>query len=250
MIGKDILFALAIILSVMMSSCMGDGENMVNFHRVGVVRDRPMRSIYTTDDKGNIFKISSSDFEKREDLKDGYCCQVDFKTNFMDEIGDGVYKADIFKYDSVAVWPLHAALTDTSSVINDERIISLDFDKSLYLDGYLFMQARHSIHQTDQKDIFNLSYNPAHGAWVADDGSRVYDLYLRISQEGGTGDSTNWISTTAFDIADFVRDVKSKESAAGVDEINLRVNYPSGFNADTTACVWSATDIFTLRFSN
>lgn len=60
---------------------MGDGSNSINYHRVGVIRENPMRCIYTADDQGNIFIVSSSEFENRTDLKDGDCCVVDFKTN-------------------------------------------------------------------------------------------------------------------------------------------------------------------------
>ena len=63
---------------------MGDGSNSINYHRVGVIRENPMRCIYTADDQGEIFIVSSSEFENRTDLKDGDCCVVDFKTNFSD----------------------------------------------------------------------------------------------------------------------------------------------------------------------
>ena len=53
-----------------MTSCMGDGSNSINYHRVGVIRENPMRCIYTADDQGNIFIVSSSEFENRTDLKD------------------------------------------------------------------------------------------------------------------------------------------------------------------------------------
>ena len=32
--------------------------------------------------------------------------------------------------------------------------------------------------------------------------------------------------------------------------INFKINYAERYNADTTACVWGATDVFTLRFTN
>ena len=67
---------------------MGDGSNSINYHRVGVIRENPMRCIYTADDQGNIFIVSSSEFENRTDLKEGDCCVVDFKTNFSEELGN------------------------------------------------------------------------------------------------------------------------------------------------------------------
>ena len=132
---------------------MGDGSNSINYHRVGVIRENPMRCIYTADDQGEIFIVSSSEFENRTDLKDGDCCVVDFKTNFSEELGNGVYNAEIYKYDSVAVWPLHETLTDTTVVLDKERLVTLDFKKSIYLEGRFFLQTQHVNHQVDQKDI-------------------------------------------------------------------------------------------------
>ena len=149
---------------------MGDGSNSINYHRVGVIRENPMRCIYTADDQGEIFIVSSSEFENRTDLKDGDCCVVDFKTNFSEELGNGVYNAEIYKYDSVAVWPLHETLTDTTVVLDKERLVTLDFKKSIYLEGRFFLQTQHVNHQVDQKDIFNLSYTPDQEVEKDDDG--------------------------------------------------------------------------------
>ena len=223
---------------------MGDGSNSINYHRVGVIRENPMRCIYTADDQGNIFIVSSSD------LKDGDCCVVDFKTNFSEELGNGVYNAEIYKYDSVAVWPLHETLTDTTVVLDKERLVTLDFKKSIYLEGRFFLQTQHVNHQVDQKDIFNLSYNPDQEVEEDSTGQRVYNLYLRVTQEGGTGDSTKWINTTAFTIDKFLDQAKAIESSEGQNVINFKINYAERYNADTTACVWGATDVFTLRFTN
>ena len=176
---------------------MGDGSNSINYHRVGVIRENPMRCIYTADDQGEIFIVSSSEFENRTDLKDGDCCVVDFKTNFSEELGNGVYNAEIYKYDSVAVWPLHETLTDTTVVLDKERF---------------FLQTQHVNHQVDQKDIFNLSYNPDQEVEEDSTGQRVYNLYLRVTQEGGTGDSTKWVNTTAFTIDKFLDQAKAIES--------------------------------------
>ena len=175
---------------------------------------------------------------------------VDFKTNFSEELGNGVYNAEIYKYDSVAVWPLHETLTDTTVVLDKERLVTLDFKKSIYLEGRFFLQTQHVNHQVDQKDIFNLSYNPDQEVEKDDDGQRIYNLYLRVTQEGGTGDSTKWINTTAFTIDKFLDQAKAIESREGQNEINFKINYAERYNADTTACVWGATDVFTLRFTN
>ena len=115
---------------------------------------------------------------------------------------------------------------------------------------FFFLQTQHVNHQVDQKDIFNLSYNPDQEVEKDDDGQRIYNLYLRVTQEGGTGDSTKWINTTAFTIDKFLDQAKAIESSEGQNVINFKINYAERYNADTTACVWGATDVFTLRFTN
>lgn len=248
--GNRILYGLFLSVFIWLTSCMGDGSNSINYHRVGVIKESPLRCIYTADDKGNVFIVSSSDFENRTDVKDGDCCVVDFKTNFSDELGNGVYNAEIYKYDSVAVWPLRETLTDTASVLDKERLVTLDFDKSIYLEGRFFLQTQHVNHQADQKDIFDLSYDPMQKVEEDEEGQRIYNLYLRVTQEGGTGDSIRWINTSAFTIDKFLEGAKESESDMGLNYINFKINYPERFNADTTACVWGSTDIFTLRFTN
>ena len=71
-----------------------------------------------------------------------------------------------------------------------------------------------------------------------------------MTWEPGTGDSTSWVSTTAFTIDSFLEHTRAIESGKGKDRVNFRINYADSFNADTTACVWAATDVFTLRFTN
>lgn len=247
---KRVICGLLASIGALMTACMGDGSNSINYHRVGVIRENPMRCIYTTDDKGNIYVVSSADFEQRTELKDGDCCEVDFKTNFKDELASGVYDADIFNYDSVAVWPMRQTLTDTSKTLVKERVVSLNIAKSIYLEGRFFLQTQHAIHQADQKDIFDLSYNPEQKVEVDEDGNRIYNLYLRVSQEGGTGDSISWIKTTAFTIDDFLDKAKAAESAEGKNTVNIKINYVTGFNEDSTACEWGATEMFTLRVTN
>lgn len=77
-----------------------------------------------------------------------------------------------------------------------------------------------------------------------DDGQRIYNLYLRVTQEGGTGDSTKWINTTAFTIDKFLDQAKAIESREGQNEINFKINYAERYNADTTACVWGASPTY------
>lgn len=231
-----------------LTSCMGDGSGMINYYRVGVVRETPSKCIYTANESGQIFRIASPDFEARTDVKDGDCCAVWFRTNFSEQLGDGVYNAEISRYDSVPVWPIAETLTDTSKLWGAERIVSVDLSNGIYLEGRFFMQAKHTNHQVDQVDLFDLSYDASSDAVTDSTGRRIYEFYLRVAQEGGTGDSSTWTTTNAFVIEPFLSEAKQRESALGLDSIHFRINYPSRFNADTTGVIWSRTNLFSLGF--
>ena len=41
---------------------MGDPAGTIHYHRLGVVKEQPIRCIQTMDDQGNLFLVSSADF--------------------------------------------------------------------------------------------------------------------------------------------------------------------------------------------
>ena len=232
-----------------LTACIGDPAGTIHYHRLGVVKEQPIRSIQTMDDRGNLFVVSSADFENREELREGDCCAVDFKTNFVETLADGVYKSEIFAYDTVSVWPVRESLTDTTVILPDEQFVTVDFGRSIYLAGRFFVQTQHTNHQADQQDLFDLSYDPAQEVEVDSLGQRCYNLFLRVRSLPGTGDSTKWIKTSAFKLEDFLRQVRPIEEDLGASEIRFCLNYPLRYNADTTAYIWGKTSAFALQFS-
>ena len=232
-----------------LTACMGDPAGTIHYHRLGVVKEQPIRSIQTMDDRGNLFVVSSADFENREELREGDCCAVDFKTNFVETLADGVYKSEIFAYDTVGVWPVKEGLTDTTVMLPDEQFVTVDLGRSIYLAGRLFVQTQHADHQADQQDLFDLSYDPAQELEVDTLGQRCYNLFLRVRSLPGTGDSVKWIKTSAFKLEDFLRQVRPTEEALGESKIRFCLNFPERFNADTTAYIGGKTNVFTLQFS-
>ena len=232
-----------------LTACMGDPAGTIHYHRLGVVKEQPIRCIQTMDDRGNLFVVSSAEFENRDELREGDCCAVDFKTNFVETLADGVYKSEIFAYDTVSVWPVQESLTDTMAILPDEQFVTVDFGRSIYLAGRFFVQTQHTNHQADQQDLFDLSYDPAQVVEVDTLGQRCYNLFLRVRSLPGTGDSVKWIKTSAFKLEDFLRQVRPTEEALGESKIRFCLNYPVRYNADTTAYIWGKTSMFTLQFS-
>lgn len=232
-----------------LTACIGDEAGTVHYYRWGVVEEQPMRSIHTVDGQGNHLRISSADFENQTEWKQGDCCAVEFKTNWVKTLVDGVYQADILRYDTISVWPVHNQLTDTSAVLPNERFVTPHFGRSCYMADRFFIEVQDAYHQADQQDLFDLSYDSEQTAEVDSAGRHIYNLFLRVRSLPGTGDSTKWVQTNAFRIDDFLQTVRPTEEALGDTEVRFSVNYPTGFEADSIALVWGKSSVFTLRFS-
>lgn len=236
-------------LLIGLTACIGDEAGTIYYYRWGVVQDQPMRCIHTVDDQGNSFVISSSDFENQAEWKAGDCCAVEFKTNFVGTLADGVYRAEILRLDTITVWPVQDQLTDTTQCLANEQFVTLHFGRSLYVADRFFVETQHANHQADQHDLFDLSYDPHQTVEVDSTGQRTYNLFLRVRSLPGTGDSTKWVKASAFRLDDFLRQVRPLETQQGQSTIRFRLNYPTALQADSTSLVWSKTEPFSLRFS-
>lgn len=233
------------LFAIWLTSCLGDGANEITYNRLGVVQTEPWKCIFTSDG----YMISSPDFDARQDVKGGDCCLVDYRTNFSDEMGNGVYEAKILRYDTIVGWPLSPVLIDTALVLDGEQTISVQVNRTTYIQGHLFLFTQHSGHLTNQKDLFSLSYNPKQIVQPDENGKRIYDLFLRVTKEGGENPAqSSLILPNAFTIRKFIEEASVAEKEAGQSGLYFKVNYTQRFNEDTTACVWAA-DTVAIRFN-
>lgn len=245
-IGLYSLFA----ASVAFTSCLGDGSTgltMVN--QPGVVQLDPTKVVCI---KGGDM-ISSADFQK-SNYEDGDCLLLDYSIDFgagenSNKGGaNGFYTAEIFTQSIIEVnnWPLYNTLTDTTKILDDELIVSAVQGRCAYIKGQFFMFTDFTDHPVNQVDSFSLSYNPKQEI-TAEGKDRVYELYLRVVKKGtGSGEASSLLIPNAFHIEDFVKEAKKTENALGLEVLNFKVNYTSGFNKDTTECVWKASNLFTI----
>lgn len=233
------------LLAIWLTSCMGDGANEITYNRLGVVQTQPWKCIFTSDG----YMISSSDFDSRQDVKEGDCCLVDYRTNFSEELGNGVYQAKILKYDSIIGWPLFPTLIDTALVLDGEQTITIQAGRTTYIQGHLFLFTQHNAHLTNQKDNFNLSYDPKQVVEADENGKRIYELFLRVTKEGGEEPGqSSLVLPNAFSIQKFIEEAGAAEKEVGQSELLFKVNYTQRFNEDTTACIWAA-DTVAIRFN-
>lgn len=240
------LYCMAISL-ILLASCMGTDEDKQKFGaQIGVVQLEPEKCIHISD--GEAIYATALD---TMDLKAGDCCLLDYVKDYSTkEVGYGYakYQAQILKYDPVRVLELSPSLTDTTRVLDKERILSFSLLRCAYFKGRFFLFTELSDYVDGETSLFDLSYNPKQGAVVEAGDNRVYNLYLRASkgnvEEGQRG--SRYTIPVAFDLEQFVEEASAMEKSAGLDTLKFKFNYPRNFNVDTTACIWTTSDLFTM----
>lgn len=234
---------------IWLTSCLGDPATSLTMAlQPTVVQLEPTKVLCV---KGGDM-ISSADFEKKS-VADGECFLVDYSIdmsaaeNADGGKANGYYTAVIGPYTTVNRWPLHTTLTDTLHVQPNELAVSSLYDRRAYIKGEFFLFMDLAGHLENQVDSFALSYNPEQ-AFTGD--IRVYDLYLRVVKlkEGNENTGATLFTANAFHLEDFVNEVSAKETPdqEGNKTVNFRINYVSGFNSDTTQCLWGRSNVFTI----
>lgn len=248
---KTVLYGVFAFCLLLMSSCLGDpATNFTISNAAGVVRidgGKLDKKVYV---KGGQV-VSSDDFQKAN-VENNECILFDYSIDYSsgENTGKGdsaVMTATIYEntIKEVNQWVLFNTLTDTSIVVPKELTLSTLQKRFDYIQGRLFLFAEMSNHKTNQLDSFSLSYNP-NEVLGAD---RVYNLYLRtILQETDTTAGKSMIIPCAFDIQSLVNSASGQ--GGDTKEVNFRINYVTGFQKDTTACVFTASDVFTINLSD
>lgn len=240
---KKSLYGVLAVCLFMLSSCLGDpASNLTLANQAGVVTLTPLKAIYV---KGGDV-LSSTEFQNAAVDQDE-CILFDYSFDPslpLNTEGSLTYKtANIYAntLTRVGKWNLFDVLRDTVKPAKDELTLTLLQNRYAYIRGRLFLFAEMN-HRTNQKDSFALSYNPQQQL----DGSKVYDLYLstiRLSTD--TTAARSMIIPCAIDIQNFINGANTVEED-GQKAVNFRIRYVSGFNADTTKCVWKSTDVLTV----
>ena len=233
---KSGLFAMASALTLLLSSCLGEGEEGVTLAaQAGVVGTTPIQVIHL---KGGD-KISSEGFQK-EKHEDGSCFLVDFSVDYTSadnsEGGQkehGYYTAEILQKIPVERWTVANTLTDTSKVLTNELPTSSIYARNAYIKGRFFLFSEYNNLHEDQALAFDLSYDSALPMLQVDEETKAYVLYLRATTQDAetTGKVVNALIPNAFDLQDFVAKVRAKENNTKDMKINIVVSYVSSIDA-------------------
>lgn len=242
---KNLLYVIFAVTISALSSCLGDPATSLTLaNQAGVISTTPLKSIYV---KGGDI-ISSSDFQT-ETYEEGECILFDYAIDMnqgpITQDGVSYRTATIYNktIKTINQWPIKNELGDTITPTPNELSLSLVQSRFSYIKGKLFLFTEIANHQTSQIDSFALSYNPTQQL-----GSDVtYDLYLHtIRQKTDSSTGSTMIIPCAFDIQSFVSNAISKDNN-NTKQIKFKINYVSGFDKDTTKCVWKSSDIFTIE---
>lgn len=242
---KNLLYVICAVAVSALSACLGDpATNLTLANQAGVISTTPVKSIYV---KGGDI-ISSTEFQTST-VEDGECVLLDYAIDMNQApiTQDGISYRTATIYDNtittVSQWPIRNELGDTITPAADELSLTLVQSRFSYIKDKLFLFIEIANHQTAQTDSFSLSYNPAQQLGS----DATYDLYLHtIRQTTDSSTGSAMIIPCAFDIQSFVNSATSKDND-GTKQISFRINYVSGFNKDSTKCVWKSSDIFTIE---
>ena len=138
---------------------------------------------------------------------------------------------------------------DTANIMPNE-IAALDATLmfmtpySFTLKNFMFLGSSHEKVAADQDNQYILQYNPSQEPQTVD-GKRVYDFFLRVvKNDDGKGVVGNNAFYYAFKTNGHFKTLQSRETAAGNETLNIRINYIKEFNKDTTAATWGKSQIF------
>lgn len=234
-----------LLIGIIVSSCMGNGDDTARYQRLGIAQTNPRNSVFTVDS----FQVTAAEFESMN-LQDGDCFLIEFMSDIFNENNkEQLYNVDIISIDTIPVWPMPAEPIDTTIMQeNGEFLSGIVYRQHKYVKERFFLTTEHRYLIEDEEKTFELSYNLDYDPVETEDGKRVYELFLRTTSGGGTDTlGTRWKHTNAFIINDFVQKASEIEESVGNDRLILRMRYPRGFNTDSTAWIWEKTDTFSLQ---
>lgn len=252
---KKGLYSVVAFCLLILTSCLGDpATNFTISNACGVVVYEigyPEKQIYV---KGG--DIITSDAFQEVNVGDGDCILFDYSIDFSagentnNGAENGFLTATIYEntISEITKSALHQTLTDTTIVEKNELTLSALQSRYAFIHNKLFLFPEIKNHGVLQVDSFSLSYDSDKA--LSED--NVYNLYLRTVLLKTDADQTTntMIVPCAFDLQNLVKQAIGTTDNETEKEIKIRINYVKGFNKDTTACVWTSSDIYSIYASN
>lgn len=240
---------------IVLSSCLDGGSNESSGSAVGIIEYKGMKPLIRVADGDSYANLVSSTYIDSEyTINDGDCCLFAYT---IDEDSPenknastlGYRTATVSGYAKLTEVPEYPYLTDTTSLMENEIIIN-QMTIANFINNRLFMEIVHNNSLTDQKVSYEISYDQNQKPEVVNS-KKYYNLFIRARKtENGKSPSINLYTLTAFEIDRFIRSAIQQEKAANAKELNIKLNFISKFNADTTAVgEWGKLELLPYPFA-
>ncbi|GGK08546.1 MULTISPECIES: hypothetical protein [Parabacteroides] len=235
------------VATVLLTSCL-DGNNESSLNGIGVIDySDDFRTVAYIDDYTPVY---SPVFK---DLKTGDCIYFTSTYSSDDPANNGSNKyvtvTNAVVTNKIDNDGYFNSQLDTANIkpgeitaLNAGLLYATQY--SYTLKNYLFVGSSHEKVPADQDNTYFLEYDYSQEPQTVD-GKRVYDFFLRIVKNA---DGKGVVGTNPFNYAfnthGYFKTLQSKETAAGNETLNIRINYIKEFNKDTTAATWAKSQIY------
>lgn len=238
------LFGAAVAAALMLTSCLGDGDNSFSNHGFGV------GGVSTKGYKPVLFTNFGALYAPNVSILPDVCYytpsfEVDLNTPENENAAaNGYYTAVISGLTVVTKGKVDFySPVDTANLMNREIIIK-DMVSGSYVEKYIFLGMSFDAKKNQTND-YQLFWNQKDSI-SKEDGVSVYSLFMRAKkQNDGTGETTTASSEfQAFKIGDVLESIMKKEGREGADRFKLKINYLSSVNEkDSTDLTWKSIKI-------
>lgn len=232
---------------VSLTSCLDGGGNQSSGQTFGIVETdytSLRRLVYPMDN----LPWYSPVIANATDISDGDCIYFSYSINGDDPVNQGAnpFTTVIVPDKGYVIVPKgtvspYLSESDTAVVKNELSITAVQIG---VIKNRIILSLTHPSAKSDQTNSYMLSYES--DKVTEEDGKRVYELYAHATKvsDGKNATGSNAF-TYVYDTRGFWQMATRAERNEGKDNVYFRINYHQEFNADTTACVWGATDVFT-----
>jgi len=251
------ILSLAVIAAMLMTfvSCLDSGNNTSTGTVYGVVdyNDSFKKVVYGLD--GGVYYVPT--IVNDASLQSGDCVGVYGTIDYgsaenANASVNGYYVMNASEYEKyTSYYATNFVPSDTSSVQTGEMpiIATSSLGSGTYIKGYLFLALQFANIKSDQKNSFSLSCDLSNVN--TESGSRIYDIYVRAKKvEDGSKSASTAYLTVPFEMNNFFTRATAVEKELGNTAINVRLNYISALNSDSTKATWTKSDVYSYTISS
>ncbi|MDR1880360.1 MAG: hypothetical protein LBQ78_05455 [Tannerellaceae bacterium] len=254
---KMIIGGLLAANALLLTSCLEGGQNSGSDWDYGVVEATTatsFRRIVTGYKWGPLYSRS---IESDYSINDGDCIFINFSYNMNSAENQNAAANGYLTVDDNPVYGViqqglvnSYSLTDTTRLLANEITTYFDIENyNAYVKDRLFMTPLFKSSLTDQKNSYNISFNPSQPVEEID-GKRVYNLYFRVEklEDGKAPALVDNGQTIALNLSAVMAQMRNVEKALNNNLMYFKINYVAELNADSTAVKsWGTTKVQSIQ---